>query len=49
MSILPVSIIYMLLWALIEEKYILEKAFGDEYREYKKNVGMFLPKIGGKS
>ncbi|MDI6905724.1 MAG: isoprenylcysteine carboxylmethyltransferase family protein [Candidatus Bathyarchaeia archaeon] len=49
LSILPVSIIYMLLWTLIEEKYILEKAFGDEYREYKKNVGMFLPKIGGKS
>ena len=34
--------------AFIEEKYILEKEFGDEYREYKKKVGMFFPKIGRK-
>ncbi len=33
------------LQAFLEEKFILEKKFGDEYIEYKKNVGMFLPKI----
>lgn len=43
--ILPVLIIHILVWALIEEKYILEREFGDEYREYKKKVGMFFPKI----
>ncbi|HAW49553.1 TPA: hypothetical protein DCX16_01180 [bacterium] len=43
--ILPVLIIMILLQAFIEEKYILEKEFGNEYREYKKKVGMFLPKV----
>jgi protein-S-isoprenylcysteine O-methyltransferase Ste14 len=46
--ILPVLIIFILFWALIEEKYILEKEFGNEYKEYKKKVGMFFPKIGRK-
>ena len=46
--ILPVLIICILFQALIEEKYILEKEFGDEYREYKKKVRMFFPKIGRK-
>ncbi len=31
--------------ALIEERYILEKRFGREYREYKRRVGMFLPRV----
>lgn len=31
--------------AYIEERYDLELTFGDKYREYKKKVGMFLPKI----
>lgn len=30
------------------EERNLEKALGDEYKEYKKKVGMFFPKIGGK-
>jgi len=43
--ILPILIIFILLWAPIEEKYILEKSFGNEYKEYKKKVGMFFPKV----
>ncbi len=31
--------------ALIEEKYILEKKFEQEYGAYRKRVGMLLPKI----
>jgi protein-S-isoprenylcysteine O-methyltransferase Ste14 len=31
--------------AIIEEKYILEKKFGKEYKEYQNAVGMFFPKI----
>jgi protein-S-isoprenylcysteine O-methyltransferase Ste14 len=31
--------------ALIEERYILEKKFGKEYIEYKKRVGMLIPRI----
>jgi len=46
--ILPVLIIFILFQALIEEKYIIEKEFGNEYKEYKKKVGMFFPKIGRK-
>jgi protein-S-isoprenylcysteine O-methyltransferase Ste14 len=42
--ILPALVIFIWLWAVIEEKYVLEKEFGDEYREYKKKVGMFFSK-----
>lgn len=42
---LPVLIVSILLQALIEERYILEKEFGKEYENYKKTVGMFLPTI----
>lgn len=31
--------------ALIEERYILEKRFGSEYKEYKKRVGMLIPRV----
>lgn len=31
--------------ALIEEKFILEKMFGDAYRQYRQRVGMFVPRI----
>ena len=31
--------------ALIEERYVLEKKFGREYAEYKKRVGMLIPRI----
>ena len=35
--------------ALIEEKYILEKMFGEAYTDYRKRVGMLLPRLAGKS
>jgi len=31
--------------ALIEERYVLEKKFGREYAEYRKRVGMLIPRI----
>jgi len=43
--LIPVIIFLNWLQAVLEEKYILEKAFGDEYREYRKRVGMFFPKF----
>ncbi len=43
--VLTLVIIAIFFQALIEEKYILEKEFADEYLEYKKKVGMFFPKI----
>jgi protein-S-isoprenylcysteine O-methyltransferase Ste14 len=33
--------------ALIEEKYILEKVFGEAYAAYCERVGMLLPRLGG--
>lgn len=42
--VMPILIISILFQALVEEKYILEKEFGDGYIEYKKKVGMFFPK-----
>jgi len=41
--ILPLFIILIFIQAYIEEKYILEKAFGKEYLDYKKSVRMLLP------
>ncbi|MDI6905725.1 MAG: isoprenylcysteine carboxylmethyltransferase family protein [Candidatus Bathyarchaeia archaeon] len=43
--LVPLFVLLAIVQAFIEEKYILEKEFGDEYREYKKKVGMFFPKI----
>lgn len=43
--VLPALIISILFQALIEEKYILEKEFKDDYRNYQDKVGMFLPRI----
>ncbi len=40
----PLIIFLNWLQAFLEEKYILEKLFGDEFRAYKKRVGMFLPR-----
>jgi len=39
-------IIFFLNWlqAYLEEKYILIKEFGDEYKKYRTRVGMFIPK-----
>ena len=39
-------LIFFLNWlqAFLEEKYILAMKFGDEYRNYRREVGMFLPK-----
>ncbi|MBM3301555.1 MAG: isoprenylcysteine carboxylmethyltransferase family protein [Deltaproteobacteria bacterium] len=31
--------------AVIEERYILEKKFGREYTEYRKRVGMLIPRV----
>ena len=42
---MPVLIIAIIFQALIEEKFILEKEFGDVYIQYKKKVGMLFPKI----
>jgi protein-S-isoprenylcysteine O-methyltransferase Ste14 len=47
--IVPLLILCIVFQAIIEERYILEKEFGDAYIEYKKKVGMFLPKIWKKS
>lgn len=43
--ITPLLISIILLQAVIEEKYILEREFGERYKEYKNQVGMFVPKI----
>ena len=43
--ILPFIILVIFIQARIEEKYILENKFREEYTNYKKNVGMFLPKF----
>ncbi len=47
LCLVPILIIAVVIETSWEERN-LEKAFGDEYREYKKKVGMFFPKIGGK-
>jgi protein-S-isoprenylcysteine O-methyltransferase Ste14 len=47
--LIPVVILLNWLQAFLEEKYLLEKLFGDEFRKYKKKVGMFLPKISKKN
>ena len=41
--LLPVFIFLIFIQAYIEEKYILEKEFGETYLEYKKVVRMLLP------
>lgn len=41
----PLILSVFLVLAIVEEKYDLELIFGDEYKEYKKEVGLFLPKI----
>lgn len=42
---LPLIIGIIYAQALIEEKFILEKRFGDKYRQYQKRVGMLVPRI----
>ncbi|MFX0113508.1 MAG: methyltransferase family protein [Candidatus Hodarchaeota archaeon] len=42
--LIPVIIFLNGVQAFLEEKHILEKRFGEEYREYKQKVGMYLPK-----
>ena len=41
----PLLLVWFMVIAYIEERYKLEDTFGDEYRRYKKKVGMFLPKF----
>jgi protein-S-isoprenylcysteine O-methyltransferase Ste14 len=33
--------------AFIEERYVMEVKFGNEYKEYRKSVGMLIPRIRG--
>ncbi|MFX0209814.1 MAG: methyltransferase family protein [Candidatus Hodarchaeota archaeon] len=44
MLIFPLIVILVVFQVVIEEKYILEKEFGIEYSEYRKQVGMIFPK-----
>ena len=41
----PVILTWFGFVAYIEERYDLEWIFGEEYKKYKKRVGMFFPKI----
>lgn len=46
--IVPLVIAALLFRAYLEERYILEPKFGEEYREYQRRTGMLLPFIGKK-
>lgn len=46
--IAPIIVVGMVIENIFEERN-LEKAFGDEYKVYKKRVGMYFPKIGRKN
>jgi protein-S-isoprenylcysteine O-methyltransferase Ste14 len=41
----PLILAWFVVIAYVEERYDLEVIFGDEYRKYKKKVGMFFPKF----
>jgi protein-S-isoprenylcysteine O-methyltransferase Ste14 len=41
----PLLLAWFLVVAYVEERYDLVVMFGDEYRKYKKRVGMFFPKL----
>jgi len=43
LSLMPIIAALIYAQALIEEKYILEKLFGETYVDYRKRVGMLLP------
>ena len=43
--LMPLFVPIIMLQAYIEEKYILEKTFGEAYTEYKKRTGMIFPRI----
>lgn len=45
MIFLPILVTAFVIVSFYEEKNLI-KAFGDEYLEYKKRVGMFIPKPG---
>jgi protein-S-isoprenylcysteine O-methyltransferase Ste14 len=45
LCLLPLFALLTLAQASIEETYILEKEFGEEYRTYKERVGMFFPTL----
>jgi len=44
LCLVPLIILLAMVPSLIEEKYILEKEFGEAYKEYRKRTGMFFPK-----
>lgn len=45
LSLMPIIAALIYAQALIEEKYILEKLFGEAYADYRKRVGMLLPRL----
>lgn len=44
--IVPLFIAFVCFRGYLEERYVLEPKFGEEYREYQRRTGMFLPFIG---
>ena len=49
LGLMPIIAALIYAQALIEEKYILEKMFGETYAAYRERVGMLLPRPGGKA
>lgn len=45
LAVLPILVLVICLQARIEEKLVLEEQFGEEYEQYKKRVGMFVPRL----
>ena len=41
----PLILVWFVVIAYVEERWDMEIMFGDEYRKYKKKVGMFFPKF----
>ena len=47
--LVPLFILLVIAGAYIEEKYILQREFGEAYEKYRKRVGMFFPKLRRRS
>ena len=45
LAVLPILVLVICLQARIEERLVLEEQFGEEYEQYKKRVGMFVPRL----
>lgn len=48
LGLLPLIAVMIFAQARIEEKYILQKQFGEAYAAYQERVGMLLPRLGKK-